>query len=185
MRESVQFHIQHCEACQFRKPPNKSDIERTTDISFAADYPLEIVSWDIMGPIQASAAGNRYIVVVEDIFSRWVEAFPLPETSAASLADILWSRFFSKYDPPRRLHSDQGRNLNAEVIQELCRFWGVKRSNTVAYHPQGNGLVERMNRTLQAVIATKKQDNTGKDWDELLPAATYAYNVTPQTTTGK
>jgi len=36
---------------------------------------------------------------------------------------------------------------------------------------------------LQAVIATKKQDNTGKDWDELLPAATYAYNVTPQTTT--
>jgi hypothetical protein len=183
LRDSVREFIHSCDPCQRRKPPNPSEVKKPSGVPFAASYPLEIVSWDIMGPIPVSKKGNRYIVVIEDVFSKWVEAFALPETSAATLAEMLWNGFFSKYGPPQRLHSDKGKNLNAIIIKELCKLWGVRQSNTVAYHPQGNGLVERMNRTLQAVIATKQNEEPDQDWDDLIPIATYAYNVTPQSTT--
>ena len=52
-----------------------------------------------------------------------------------------------------QLHSDQGSNLNAEVNQKLCQLLGIQRTRTTAYHPQGNGQVERFNRTVEAMLA--------------------------------
>jgi hypothetical protein len=70
------------------------------------------------------------------------------------------------------------------VVEKMYEFWGVKKSTSVPYFPQGNGIVERSNRTLQDVIAKALEGTNGELWDEKLPAAVFAYNTIPHVGTG-
>jgi len=79
--------IQECRHCQQRKPPPQT--QHAPLATFTSDYPFEKLSWDIMGPLPLSSTGNRYIVVITDLFSRWVEAFPVKATDTETLATLL------------------------------------------------------------------------------------------------
>ena len=98
-----------------------------------------------MGPLPTSSKGKKYILVVTDIFSKWVEAFALRSTDTVLV--------ICRYGVPTTLHSDQGANLTGQVISSLCKRLGIKRTQTTAYHPQGNGQVEHFNRTLDAMLS--------------------------------
>ena len=177
----VRTFISCCFPCQRRKPssvtPSKSSL------SLQTMFPLDCVAWDIMGSISPSASGHKYILLIVDLFSRWTVAVPLHETSSDTLAEALWTHYFSRYGPPLRIHSDQGPNLSALVLKKLFLLWGVQQSTTVAYYPQGNGVVERLNAVLQTVIAKKGMDASPNQWDRFISAAVYAHNVTPHATT--
>ena len=96
-----------------------------------------------MGPLPLSTKGHKYILVITDLFSKWVEAFPLAVTDSETLASVLMDQVVCRYGVPRSLHSDQGANLNSQVICALCKRLGINKMRTTAYHPQGNGQVER------------------------------------------
>ena len=66
--------------------------------------------------------GNKYILVVMDVFSRWCDVAALPDTKADTLAATLWSRVISRYGLPIRMHSDQGPNLSAEGFRNRRRL---------------------------------------------------------------
>lgn len=72
------------------------------------------------------------------------------------------------------LHSDQGANLCSAMVQELCHLLGITKSS--AYHPEGNGQVERFNRTVEAMLA-KVIDEHQFNWDLYLPKALFAYRT--------
>jgi hypothetical protein len=137
-----------------------------------------------MGPIQCSRNGNKYIVVVVDLFSRWLEAGALSDTKAETLSAFLWERVISRFGPPLRIHSDKGANLSAAIIKNLYECWGINKSTTVAYHPQGNGAVERMNKVMQDMISKKLLHKCPQDWDEQIAGVVFAHNVTPHSETG-
>ena len=79
-----------------------------------------------------------------------------------------------QYGIPTCIHSDQGANLRSAVIQSLCQLLGITTTRTSAYHPEGNGQVERFNRTVEAILA-KVVDSDQHDWDSHLPKALFAY----------
>ena len=81
------------------------------------------------------------------------------------------------------LHSDQGSNLNSEVITSLRKQLGIERTRTTAYHPQANGQVERFNRTLESMLSKVISENQ-KDWDIHLPKALFAYRTAIHESTG-
>ena len=108
--------------------------------------------------------GNRYILVVTDLFTKWVEAFPLQAVDSVTLATVLVDEMVCRYGVPRHLHSDQGANLCSQVIDQLCKLLSICRTRTSAYHPQGNGQVERFNRTLKDMLA-KSIDQNQQNWD--------------------
>ena len=83
-----------------------------------------------MSPV--SSNGNRYILVVSDLFTKWVEAFAIKETSVevVHVARILVDEVICRYGVPQSLHSDQGRNFCGHVVQSLCDMLGIKRTNT-------------------------------------------------------
>ncbi len=136
-----------------------------------------------MGPLPLSDNGNKYILVVTDLFTKWVEAFPLRDTTSKTLATVLVDQIFSRYGLSAYLHSDQGANLCSEVIRTVCELLGVQQTRASAYHPQGNGQVERFNRTVEAILAKMVKDNQ-RDWDTCIPKALLAYRTSVHESTG-
>ena len=80
------------------------------------------------------------------------------------------------YRVPSSLHSDQGANFCSSVIRSLCQLLGVPTTRTSAYHPEGNGQVERFDHTLEAMLAKTIEDDQ-HEWDSLLPKALFAYRT--------
>ena len=88
-----------------------------------------------MGPLPTSSKGKKYILVVTDIFSKWVEGFALQSTDTETLATVLVNEVVCQYGVPSRLHSFQGANLTSQVISFLCRGLGIELTQTTAYQP--------------------------------------------------
>ena len=172
--KDVEYWVQQCQQCQKRNPPPPHPPAPLGTIK--ATQPFERLSWDIMGPLPTSDKGNKYILVTTDLFTKWVEAFPLKDTTTNTLATVMLNEIVCRYGVPSSLHSDQGANLCSGVIHSLCQLLGISTTRTSAYHPEGNGQVERFNCTLEAMLAKIIQDDQ-HDWDSLLPKALFAYRT--------
>lgn len=176
----VEKWIKQCDQCQKRNSPQPQMQAPLGTIQ--ATRPFERISWDIMGPLPITPRGNKYILVVTDVFTKWVEAFSLADTTAITLANVLMNEVICRYGVPTHLHSDQGANLCSAVIQELSHLLGFHMTRSSAYHPEGNGQVERFNRTLEAMLAKVTEHQL--DWDLYLPKVLFAYRSSLHETTG-
>ena len=130
-----------------------------------------------------SVKGYKYILVVCDYFTKYMEAYPLKDKTARSVTDALMDIWLPRYGFPLFLHSDQGKEFDNAMIHKLSELLGTVKTKTTPYHPRSDGLVERFNRTLLAMLAmfvSQEHDN----WDDLLPFMMLAYNTTVHTTTG-
>ena len=92
-----------------------------------------------MGRLPTSSKGKRYILLVTDIFNKWVEPFVLQSTDTETLATLLVNEIVCRYGVPSSLHSDKGANLTSQVVSSLCKCLGIKCIKRTAYHSQGNG----------------------------------------------
>ena len=81
------------------------------------------------------------------------------------------------------IHSDQGREFENKIMQELCLLGGAHKTRTTPYHPESDGMVERFNRTLLMMLAMFAGKNRD-DWDDLLPAVMMAYRSSVHESTG-
>lgn len=121
--------------------------------------------------------------MLTDAFTKYTIAVPTRDQKATTAARVIVREWFQKFGIPCRIHSDQGRNFESEIVRELCNYYGVKKSRTTPYHPQGNSQCERFNRTMHNLLRTLPLEKK-KKWPEFLPEVIFIYNVTPHTTTG-
>ena len=173
--------VHECSECQKRNQPHMTPQAPLETIT--SNYSFEKLSWDIMGPLPPTANGNKYIVVVTDLFSKWVEAFPVKSTDTETLARLLVDEVVCRYGTPLYLHSDQGANLTSKLMESVCNLLGIEQTRTSSYHPQGNGQVKRFNCTLEAMLAKVISDHQ-LDWDTHLPRVLFAYRTAIHETTG-
>ena len=144
---------------------------------------MQLVAVDLMGPFPCSQNGNCYILVASDYFTKWCEAYAIPNIEAITVAKSLTREMFFRFSPPEALHSDQGRQFDGLVLKEICRILQIRKSRTSPYHPQCDGLVERLNRTLLSMLATSAKDNP-LNWEEYLQPVCFAYNTSIHSSTG-
>ena len=128
--------------------------------TITAEYPMQVIATDLVGPLPEA---NQYILVVADYFTCWVEAFPLPNQEASTVAAKLVDEIFLCFAVPGQLHSDQGRQFEAQLIIEICKLLHIHKTRTTPYHPQCDGLIERCNRTLLNMLAICAKDHPF-DW---------------------
>ena len=101
-------------------------------------------------------------------FTKFVEAYPIPNMEAETVAKKLVNEYICRYGVMDQLHSDQGRQFESAVYQECMRLLGVHKTRSSSYHPQGSGQVERCNRTIKALLAAFAADQPDT-WDDALP----------------
>ena len=112
-------------------PPSK----RAPLQTLQAGYPLQIVAVDILGPLPVTAQGNKYVLVACDCFTRWVEVYAIQNQEALTVAKMLVDEMFCRFSPPEQLHSDQGRQFEADLLKEVCTLLQIHKTRTTAYHP--------------------------------------------------
>ena len=146
------------------------------------EEPFRRIMMDIVDPLPRSWLGNKYILVLCDYATRYPKALPLKTIDAEHVAEALIN-VFAGWGVQREILTDQGSNFTSQLLAELYRLLGVKALRTSPYHPQTDGLVERFNQTLKAMLR-KTVTEEGKDWDKLLPYVLFAYREVPQVSTG-
>ncbi|KAJ8349267.1 hypothetical protein SKAU_G00243970 [Synaphobranchus kaupii] len=176
-RHDVELHVHCCDSCTAQKGPNQHS--RAPLQQHLVGAPMERVGVDVLGPLPVTDSGNRYILLAMDYFTKWPEAFAIPDQSAAMTAERHVEEMFTRFGAPAELHSDQGRNFESQVLAEVCKRLGVIKTRTTPLHPQSDGLVERFNRMLAtqlAILASQHQ----RDWDRHLPLVLWAYRSAVQ-----
>ena len=178
MRKRVADQCKFCVKCQMCKAPAPKPAPLQPVL---ATRPWEMVAVDVL-KVPVSTNGNRYLLVAQDYFSKWPFAMAMPDQTAERIVRILRDEVFTLVGPPQKLHSDQGRNFESRIIADLCKAFGVKKSHTTPYHPMGDGLVERMNRSLLTLIRTHVERDD--QWEEHLQLLLFMYRTSKHTTTG-
>jgi transposase InsO family protein len=176
----VSDRIHRCMPCVQGKSPHLP--ERAPMCHLTASQPLELVCIDFLG-LEESKGKFQYILVITDVFTKYAWAIPTKNQTAVTTAKVLYDQFLVHYGFPVRLHSDQGRQFEGRLIQELCKLTGTKKSRTTPYHPMSNGVTERMNRTLINMLRTVSEEKKS-DWKSYIPSLVHAYNSTTHDTTG-
>ena len=179
----VQNWCNTCSTCAIRKTPGPK--RRAPLGTIRAGYPMQIVAVDVMGPLPEMEVGNLYILVAGDYYTRWMEAYPIPNQEAVTVAQKLVNELFCHLSTPEQLHSDQGSQFDSDLIAEVCKILNIRKSRTTPYHPQCDGLVERFNRTLLDMLATMHlYKDHPFDWEDYIWKVCMAYNTSTQSTTG-
>ena len=184
MAGDVRASCRQCTRCARRKSPPRK--RRAPLQQYQVGAPMERVALDLVEPLPESDKGNKWILVVGEYFTKWMEAYPLPDSTSETVAGAFVKNFVCRFGVPRELHSDQGRNFEANIFTEMCKVLGINKTRTVAYNPKSDGMVERFNRTLiNSVSMMIDPHRHQKDWDDQLAFATFAYRTVPHASTGE
>ena len=172
-------YITKCEKCQqmdktVPRPPSMIEREVVT-------RPFSDVAIDVVGPFPTARGGYRFLITCIDSASRWPEAFPVRKATARTVIGCLTS-VFTRWGFPEKLTSDNGSQFTGKLFSTWLRDKGIAHARATPYHPQGNGVVERLHRTLNGVIA--KTISCKGDWAAVLPMALFFLRLTPSSSTG-
>ena len=163
MRKDIRQWVRTCLRCQRAKVTRHSISPFGTFM--IPDARFAHVHLDLVGPLPPSE-GYTYILTCIDRFTRWPVAVPIPDKSAETVAKAFVSGWIQYYGTPATITTDRGREFESHLCHSLVQKLGTKHIRTTAYHPSGNGLVERLHRHLKASLMAH---NNRERWVELLP----------------
>ena len=124
----------------------------------------------------------KNVLVIVDHFTRYTRAYVTKDQKASTAAKILYEGFILIFGAPIGILMDQGKAFTSEVVGQLCSQFGISQSTTTAYHPRGNGQVERAHQTLGRMIG-KLEDEFKGQWPRHLLKLTQVYNSTQSAVT--
>ena len=177
MAQDVEQHCRECQKCQSSKPPMPSRAPLT---NLPIGRPWQMVAIDIL-QVPVSINNNKYLLVIQDYFTKWADAIPLQNQRAVTISAEM-VKVFCTYGIPDIVHSDQGQNFESTVFHQTLKAFGVEKSCTTTYHPEDDGMVERFNRSLLQLLRTYVEKE--EDWEKHLPLALYAYRTAVHSSTG-
>ncbi|KAL7289137.1 hypothetical protein TKK_0017082 [Trichogramma kaykai] len=164
MSKDIHLFVKNCIPCQQNKIARHNKLVPAKfplpDHRFAHVH-IDIVTLN-------ESEGYSYVLTMIDRYSRWPEAVPLQDMNAHTVARAFVDTWVSRYGAPETITSDQGKQFEGSVFNELCKLLGTNRIHTTPFHPESNGVIERWHRDFKATLRCLK--NT-KGWTHILPLA--------------
>jgi transposase InsO family protein len=180
MRKDVLNHIGQCVHCQVnRRAPRPVPLEKPP----TPMRPFECVGIDLVGPFLPSPQGNKYLLTCIDHLTGWAEAYAIPNKTSHHVWQALYTRFIPQHGAPDIILSDQGQEFNSNEIRANFRQANIKHKRSSPYHPQGNGICERFNKTLKETLRKLVNNDTGA-WEDRLAEALIAYRISHHSSKG-
>ncbi|XP_021999737.1 uncharacterized protein LOC110897289 [Helianthus annuus] len=162
MHEDAVEELRKCRSCQKFAPQTLRP--KNNLILVTAAWPFQKWVVDIVGPFPLAPGKLKYLIVVVDYFTKWVEAKPLAKLTAETAKKFLWEYIVCRFGLPLYLVSDNGTQFTDKVLQDWCAELQIQQIFTSVAHPQGNGQVERANRGLLDGIK-RRLGFEGSSWD--------------------
>lgn len=181
MSAEVRRVVRTCETCQLAK--HSTTPTSNHRLRLYAGRPWQRVAVDLVGPMPETDRTNKWILVISDHFTRWMDGIALPDATTPVIAHALEERVFAYFGLPECIHSDRGSQFESELMAELCKLWGVDKTRTTPYHPQANGVVERNNRTIGDSLRCLLMSRGQTDWDLVLPHIMRQLRAVPHSAT--
>ncbi|PKI42348.1 hypothetical protein CRG98_037267 [Punica granatum] len=108
---------------------------------------------DVIGPINPKASNEHFFILIAiDYFTKWIEAIALASVTAKAVARFLKRDIIALYGVPATLITDNAKNLNNKLIDELCAQFKIHYHNSSPYRPQMNVAVEAANKNIKKII---------------------------------
>ena len=142
------------------------------------EAPMQFIAIDIAF-MPKDNHGFQYFLLIGDVFSKYIEAVPLKDQMAPTIANALLSHWIYIHGPIFYMLSDRGSNVNGTMIKEICNILGIEKRRSSGYHSQGNGFAERNIRSVKDMLRSvllqrKAQQSKSKS---LLPELVFALNT--------
>lgn len=186
-RQDVGKFIKYCDTCQRAAPnPHPWTIARRNTSKLR---PFERFFIDTMGPFSTDPdpVNNRYIIVAIDAFTRFCELRVAKSTSGIEAAEFIIQNLIPRYNLPLEIQTDCGTQFRNELNAALSAMFGVRRRFSVPYHPQSNGLVERLNKEIAKAIRIllMERPEFGTSWSTTVPFVQRLLNFSTHSATGQ
>ncbi len=181
MRKDVEEFIDKCDACQRHK---RSYLRIPMQHQMIPSVPFHTVSMDVQGPLVPTEYGEEYILVIQDMLTRWVELAPMKIADTKTILSRLETCWIKRYGYPQRLLTDRASVFTGQEMAEFCNFYGIEKIHTTAYRPQGNGANERTHQELTKYFSMYLENERKEKWRWLLPNAMYVLNTSDHSSLG-
>lgn len=174
LRNDVIEYIRACKTCRGNKLVRAKTREPMVVTDTPAE-PFEKVALDIVGKLKTTPNGNRYILTMQDNFSKYCLAIPVPDTRSTTIAHAVVTELIFKFGAPRCILTDRGTNFISSLMRKLEKLFHIKQITTLGYRPQTNGSLERSHVVFSDFIKCYAHDYD--DWDRLLHFCMFSYNT--------
>lgn len=186
LRDAAEYVCQTCLVCQAKG--GKPKAQNYSLVVPRQGIPFQSINIDFVGPLTPSRKHqNIYLLTVEDMLSKWVEAFPLKRATASEVIRILTTEIFPRFGYPEFLKCDRGAHFKNQMMQELAEMTGMRLMFSPSYRPQSNP-VERAHGTIKKRLLALILDVSKGDpasWESHLPTALFVYRTTRHSSTGQ
>jgi transposase InsO family protein len=176
LKKDLREYCRTCAECQRIKTPTRRRAHIAGDLQEPKAQPAQHWHIDLSGPFNTTRRGNNYTFEAVDLATRFTVAAPIPNKEARTVAQVICDDIIGVFGMPLSIHSDQGDEFVNAVLAELCLILGIQRTTITPYHPQGNGIVERSNRTRTRLMAFHAHSHP-HDWDRFMFAHQLSMNA--------
>ena len=145
-----------------------------------APWPFTQWGLDIIGPFPITIRQLKFLVMGINYFIKQVEAEPLAIITEKNVYSFVWKSIIYQFRIPRVLVSNNGKLFDNDAFKNFCNQLGIKNHYSSPTHPQANGQVKVINRSLLKLIKTRLERIKGI-WPDELPSVLQAYRTTAQT----
>ena len=139
--------------------------------------PFHTISIDILGPLPITTENSRFILVTRDFTTRYTILKAIPSKNTATIIKC-FREIIADYGASEVVLSDNAKEFVSEEFRKFLNFFNIRKKEIIPYHPQSQGLAERINREVNKLLRIYTNDLQIQDWDELIPTLQLTINNT-------
>nr|XP_009785655.1 PREDICTED: uncharacterized protein LOC104233891 [Nicotiana sylvestris] len=163
-----------------------NNMHRPTELLHLVVAPWPFMKWgiDIVGPLLEDKGKVRFLLVLTDYFTKWVEAGAFKHVREKEIRDFIWRNIICRFGVTKKIVCDNGPQFIGAQIAKFFQSWRIKRITSTPYHPVGNGQAESTNKVIINNLK-KRLEESKVNWSEVLPEELWAYQTTTKMSTGE